>query len=701
MYYHRYIWLLLVLCLSACAPKVIQAPISTGASGQASQAMGVVPALSPLEALVQQAEAARQAGNYLEMERLYGILARNPAYAQAGLAWSYVAEASWNNKHPLSTLEALQQWVQVDPAAINSLPWQELWAASITHVPANESQRQATIFTTDSKAPLAVRTLAWSTLWLLQPEASLAVDNLSKLYAQAGSVNKMLMEARVLLILREASATELEQMLSLATPAPTGVDVNLELATPIALDAASELNAAGGNSAGAVSETPVSPVTPAVVPVRFPWSMVLVEALQRETQQQGARVSSLMTKLQTAELADKSLITATLGTAKSLDPTLLPTPSSKLPYYAGCYALALPMSGDFAAIGKRIASGAKVAEQELNRAGHKTELKIVNTESAGWLDELASLPAQCTMVGGPLRQASYAAAKERGLLNSRAFFTFLSRLDDQDEGRVAWRFFSSPSDQVTALLRFGTELGISNYATLTPADAYGQRMSELFAKQAESNRYFVQQASYDLQAEPNLNRLLGSLVGVRMQAEKKPVPSSSFQALFLPDSWKNISTIVPYLFFQGEDRLVLMGTALWEQGLDRQNNNVQNMDLAVFPGSWNPNPQEGSAAASLMAYFSQTIGENPDFWVSLGYDFVRLASALNIQGYDPATINSRLNLAVDLNWSMAPLRWQNGMATQYMFLFKPIDTGFELVNFADFKAKRENILARFARRMKQ
>ena len=42
------------------------------------------------------------------------------------------------------------------------------------------------------------------------------------------------------------------------------------------------------------------------------------------------------------------------------------------------------------------------------------------------------------------------------------------------------------------------------------------------------------------------------------------------------------------LAYNGEDRLVLMGTTLWEQGLSGKSVvNTERFALAVFPGAWN------------------------------------------------------------------------------------------------------------------
>ena len=184
-------------------------------------------------------------------------------------------------------------------------------------------------------------------------------------------------------------------------------------------------------------------------------------------------------------------------------------------------------------------------------------------------------------------------------------------------------------------------------------------------------------------------------------AGKTPMSSAKFQAAFLPDSWQSMETMLPYLFYQGEDRLVLMGTALWEQGLAARGRvNTENMDLAIFPGAWNPHAAT-AACVELRDALTRAGGQGgPDVWSALGFDFVRFASALNLDGpgWTPSVVNERLAAAQLMDWSMAPIRWGGGRAAQEMFIFHPTASGFEPVDEKAFKQRRDEIRARYARR---
>jgi hypothetical protein len=91
-----------------------------------------------------------------------------------------------------------------------------------------------------------------------------------------------------------------------------------------------------------------------------------------------------------------------------------------------------------------------------------------------------------------------------------------------------------------------------------------------------------------------------------------------------------------------------------------------------MPGAWwanNPDP----AMDNLRNLLRDTVQGDPDFWVSLGFDFLRFAHRVFSQ--DAArkgrALNQRLAALQDFSWSMAPLEWNEyGQATQDLYLFE-------------------------------
>lgn len=298
------------------------------------------------------------------------------------------------------------------------------------------------------------------------------------------------------------------------------------------------------------------------------------------------------------------------------------TPATPVPTSGPCIVLALPASGHYAPIADKIKRGAQLAMHELDGGTIKPRLEIVNTEALDWLSRLAALPAECSVVGGPLQAQSYAQARAAGATEQRAFFTFLPSLEQGDEGAKAWRFFPSPQDQIDALIAFATDgLNIRAYGAFYPGDAYGARMTGLLEQSLAAKNMVLQKASYDPATPSSWSDAAAPLINaVQAEGSGTPIPQTAFEALFLPDSWKNMDMLTTSLLYNGEDRLVLLGTTLWEQSLSgKLVPNAEKYVLAVFPGAWNA----AQAPRALQA-------PGNDLWVALGYDFTRFAASLGL-----------------------------------------------------------------------
>ncbi len=589
-----------------------------------------------------------------EAERLYGIIARNPQSTgdERLTACERLAAAAVVNRHPRSALEALELWRGLAPDALRQPAWQDAWGQSLMQVGGSEAIRAVERVWNDTSNPVPLRGMAGS---LHMVRASQDSENmatrLNALYESVDTNTRIELERRTHALLNQADDTEITRLSSLSGPSRDHL---------------------------------------------YPWTVILLEELMRETLRGGPRSAELAGRLGApGAFADPGLLGKALHSRRE---EYIPPDSGGL-FNAGCTALILPLSGPYAPIGRKVAVGAEAAGQVLSQSGHPMRVEAIDTESTDWLQRLNELPAECVTVGGPLRSENYAQARSAGLTSTRVFFTFFSALDEGEEGSTAWRFFSSPNDQISSLLRFTARLGVSAYGILMPDEPYGRRMSELFSSAVQAGGGAVKLTSYTPGSSANWSKLMSGFVGAYMRG-KTPMSSATFQAAFFPDSWQNIESMVPYLFYHGEDRLILMGTSIWEQTLSsKQRNNIENMDLAVFPGIWNP-AAGTPAAASLVSALARAGQSRPDAWHALGFDFVRFASALNMNapGWMPQQINERIATAQNIDWSMAPLRWNQGRAAQALHLFQPTATGYRLVDEQAFKKRLDEIRARYVRR---
>lgn len=626
--------LLLCLCLSACASM----PFGRGGTDDKMP--------PPSSSEVAEARAAWNSNDMSRAEKLYGLLTNSAKItaSEKNEAWQRLALAASRNGRSARSLQALEQWHKAVPTA-DSLPaWQDAWFNNVRVLPPSEAIKKAKALWVAkgysegarARAALILMGRAWTV-----PQCTKALPLLSATYASLDASQRVAIERGLSGELRYMSIPTLAELVKAAPAAPT-----------------------------------------------FPQNIFLLEEARRQSVLPGGGNSAALLQRIRLSTADAGLINSVMGAM----PTP-PAPQAAAPQIAAfqpaCIVLALPAGGPFAPIATRIQNGATAAQQELVSGGVNVRIEKINTDAPDWLAQLETLPPACTVVGGPLHAPVYAAAKAAA--HTRAFFTFMPQLGNGEEGRLAWRFFPSPEDQVATLLRFTRQdLNINTYGAFYPGDTYGLRMTSIFEQGVKTGGGTVEAVSYPPTDMSTWTQKASQLLKPRT-VNKVPISGATFQALFLPDSWKNMEMITTSLFYHGEDRQVLMGTTLWEQGLTGQSAlGTFKYELAVFPGAWNP-------AQVPTALQSQG---GVDFWTALGYDFIRFGSAMGLNApAQAAAVTASAQKAQNMPWAMAPIHWNSqGIANQQLFLFTPTATGFAPLDVQAFKDRLALAISRFENR---
>ena len=351
-------------------------------------------------------------------------------------------------------------------------------------------------------------------------------------------------------------------------------------------------------------------------------------------------------------------------------------------------AFLLPLSGGYQDIGWKVLRGAEMAQYQLSRLGLDVQIRVINTESDDWLQQLKDLPSGFSQVGGPLRSQIWTTVVQNNLLLNKTFFAFRSTLAPADEGVDGYRFFPSHKDQVRPLIQAVTnELDINRFGILYPKGDYGRRMASAFWQETVTNQgQLTGLAGYDQGRPSDWKQNVAEFLQVpedvlqdRKKEDRKPSETKTirqnpdFGAVFIPDSFHHAQILVPEFFFFDEDRLVFLGPALWSQ----QAKSVSKLDrqfyqLALMPGAWWDNSPD-PAMSNLKDLLQTTVQGKPDFWVGLGFDFLRFAHRIFAQAsvQSRQALNQKLAELDDFSWSMAPLQWDHyGQASQDLYLFE-------------------------------
>ncbi|GAB7082133.1 ABC transporter substrate-binding protein [Megalodesulfovibrio paquesii] len=575
-----------------------------------------VAAQSPL-ADADQAFAAR---NYTSAITLYGQAARNASLPldQRRRAWQRLAEAALLANQVTVALDAVKGWRQMEPQAAANADWQNLYLKALRAMPDSQAKSdQLQAMTRDSSLPprmqamagVSLATIAWRMADLQQ-----AYTRLQQLAAAAPA------------LLPDLEAALFDE---LQTMPPSNVESLLLL-------------------------------IPQERQRQFPASIILLDRARRLASHDPAQARQIAQSLQGA-VANQALATSVFGGGPSAPPAAA----------SGGVAIAVPLSGSFGNIGWKIVRGAGIARDALARQGVTMAVEAIDTEQPDWLDKLRALPATITVVGGPLRADRIQALANARLSDRFAFFAFANSLGGMQEGRDAWRFFSSPQDQVRALLDFaGSQFNVTSVGVLSPEDDFALRMTDIFEREARARGMAVPTViPYSPQDRNSWYDVAGRFLN-----------SGDVQAVFMPAEFSHAESMLPNFIYHQRRDLVFLGPSLWGQTLSRSRNIVERDFMrAAFPWAWRMDAP-GGPARELAQQLQASGGGVADLWSAIGYDFVRYMHAVGQvpAPIDPGFLNHRL-AATSIDWSMAPMRFDaSGHASQQLYVFRPTRQGYVL-----------------------
>jgi len=330
-------------------------------------------------------------------------------------------------------------------------------------------------------------------------------------------------------------------------------------------------------------------------------------------------------------------------------------------------SIILPLSGPYKKLGWQILKGIYLAQQDLNDPNFN--LNIINSHAPNWQELAAN--STSLIIGGPFEPAKIQQVINSQLWQDHFFFLFTPQI--QEEGKKVWRFFPSRRDQVRTLVKNClSQLQVNNFAIFYPQETYGQEMAKLFLQAVnDQNASVTSIGSYSPSVPTRWSAQVAKLLHVSpgQFKDKNFYPQPDFEAVFLPDSLNNVRGIIPYFFFYNVSYLYFLGPPLWDTDIEWSPLEQTYFQLTLYPGAWWE--QSPSSGTNLLKQLAQKNEITPNFWVALGFDFVRFFAQTLSLPLDKDQLNTFLaKRSLEFNWSMAPLHWdEQGKARQDLFLF--------------------------------
>jgi len=607
-------------CLACCLALALLA----GCGLMRGPEPGPTPPRPAEQSLQQRAEKAWNDGNFGQSAQLYRDLADQPGLTpvERSHAWERAVLSAIQNGQFNLALEYIPGWRRAVPGVVEQPAWQDAYFRALDGLgDPGIQETELLALSSDESLP-----------WEMRARAGI---ELAVLHWSRGDVRR----PQMILSLIHQQAKQQGQ------PALAAIEGMLLNALPkVGLQ---DLEAFGL-------------LVPEEDRTAFPYTVVELEKARRLATTPGGRSQAITLVQRVAPfLADRTLAQKVLrgdaGTEQADQ----------------AVALALPLTGPYAEVASKILRGAMAARKDLQTEGIAMDVQVVNTDAGSWQQDMAALPEQVAVVGGPLRVDVFKQLTAAGLHNSRAVFAFLSGLGSVKEGADAWRFFTSAEDQIRTLVDTARyDFGVQNTAVLYPEDSYGMHMAQLFRQEAMGQRLAVNASeSYSPRDSSQWSDIVARIA------------RSGAGSVFIPGDWNHAEQLAPYLPYHDAGDMLIMGPSIWGPSIDRKGYvEISTFSKAFFPGPWWPE-NHTPAAMALKRRMQEEGQAMPDFWVALGYDFVRFAAQLQLApGWTPETVNQRIQAAQGMSWSQAPIVWDStGKAAQQLFALRLTQNGYTQV----------------------
>jgi len=331
----------------------------------------------------------------------------------------------------------------------------------------------------------------------------------------------------------------------------------------------------------------------------------------------------------------------------------------------------LPLTGDFSKEGMGVVSGIRFAHAS-NKKSPRLQLVIRDSESnmikaIKGVQELIK-KEKVRAVIGDLESAITAGI---GALASNYEITVISPTATENDvasvGGAVYQLNSDLKSKGKALAKYAfKELGLKTFATLAPADDYGQQMTASFTAEIDrlGGRIITQSFYYgnpqDLSSQfksirqaafhfdsTNVAAILRKAKAARRKLDEIDIPVNSIDGIFLPIFSEDIQYIAPQ-FALYNIRSQILGGEYWDTLEILQKAQIEPyVNGVVFVSDYFPD-EESKAFRDFRNNFRVKMRRNPERWEAFGYDAYNLISkAIDKGAKTGKEIHKRLNSISD------------------------------------------------------
>jgi len=309
----------------------------------------------------------------------------------------------------------------------------------------------------------------------------------------------------------------------------------------------------------------------------------------------------------------------------------------------------LPLSGKYKVFGERILKGILLATKLLDQDQSSITIPELTLEirdsqanaevTKKQMDDLIINEGVAAVIG-PISTGAAEVAAGIAQDYKVPIITLSQEEDVTKKGGFVFRNSLTKSAQIKVLVEFAINvLEINKFAVLYPEHPYGKEFADLFWKEVEANKAEVTAiASYEVKAKDfskPIKKIIGKedikaraheicgsrehIRGTVCYSAKKLPPIIDFQAIFIPDSYQNVSLIVPALPYADVTGVQLLGISTWNTENLIKRAGKQNLQGAIFTDAYFANIDNQQSKFFHEGYLKQ-YAEKPEILAILGYE---------------------------------------------------------------------------------